>query len=178
MAAARVPVEQRFWQKVDKDGPTMPGMSSQCWVWTGCAPEVSTGFRYGQIRVDGKVGYTHRVAYQLQTGQDPGDHDVDHICHNTLCVRGIHLRLATRSQNNQNRRGARRDSQSGVRGVHWNAKLGKWVAHIGHGGQLRHIGVYDSLEAADVAATAKRCELFTHNDWDRLPTPLGARGIR
>jgi hypothetical protein len=169
-------VEERFWQKVDKDGPTMPGMVSQCWVWTACSQEVSPGFRYGQIRVDGKVCYAHRVAYRMHTGEDPGRLDVDHICHNTLCVRGTHLRPATRSQNNQNRRGARRDSSSGVRGVQWNAKLGKWVASIGYDGRPHHIGVFDSIEAADAAATAKRCELFSHNDWDRLPA--AARGVR
>jgi hypothetical protein len=155
----------------------MPGMESQCWVWTGCAPEVSNGFRYGQIRVDGKTAYVHRVAYQLQTGDDPGEFDVDHRCHNTLCVRGTHLRLATRSQNNQNRRAARRDSGSGVRGVYWHDQLGKWQASVGHNNSVHYIGVFDSKDDAEAAAIAKRCELYSHNDWDRLPETAGVRTV-
>ncbi|MFV8317024.1 HNH endonuclease signature motif containing protein [Mycobacterium sp. 23] len=146
----------------------MPGMETCCWEWTGCAPEVSAGFRYGQIRAEGKTAYAHRVAYLLQTGDDPGQFDVDHICHNTLCVRGTHLRLATRSQNNQNVRGARRDNRSsGVLGVYWHSKLCKWYARVGHNNQDHYLGVFDSVEAAESAVIAKRCELFSHNDRDR-----------
>lgn len=165
-------LHQRFWAKVDKNGPTMPGMESPCWLWTGYAGEVSAGFRYGQISVGGKPRYTHRVAYWLHTGDDPGRLDVDHRCHNTLCVRDTHLRLATRSQNNQNRRGARRDSSSGIQGVHWHADLGKWYARVGHNGRDHYLGVFDSISAAEAAVKAKRCELFSHNDRDRLRTTL------
>lgn len=163
-----IPVEQKFWQKVDKYGPTMPGMETPCWVWTACAPEVSAGFRYGQLRVDGKTCYAHRVGYWLQTGDDPGSFDVDHRCHNTLCVRGTHLRIATRSQNNQNLCGARRDNlSSGVLGVYWHSKLCKWYARVGHNNQDHYLGVFDSIDAAEAAVIAKRCELFSHNDRDR-----------
>ena len=168
------PVEPRFWRKVDKSGPTMPGMDSQCWVWTGCAPAVSSGFRYGQIRVAGKVQYAHRVAYRIHTGEDPGKSDVDHVCHNTLCVRGDHLRLASRSQNNQNRRGACRRSKSGVLGVSWNVGVKKWEAHVGHNGRDNYVGVFASIEQAEAAVIAKRCELFSHNDWDRRPETTDA----
>ncbi|TDL05458.1 HNH endonuclease signature motif containing protein [Mycobacterium paragordonae] len=168
-----VPVETRFWQKVDKNGPTMPGMKSQCWVWTAYSSEVSPGFRYGQIRHNGKACFAHRVAYLLQTGQDPTGFDVDHICHNTLCVRGTHLRLATRSQNNQNVRGARRDNRSsGVLGVYWHSKLCKWYARVGHNNQDHYLGVFNSIESAEAAVIAKRCELFSHNDRDRKVMPI------
>jgi hypothetical protein len=34
-AAPGTPLEEWLWTRVDKDGPTMPGMDSPCWMWTG-----------------------------------------------------------------------------------------------------------------------------------------------
>ena len=32
---ARLNQLDRFWEKVDKNGPTQPHMTTPCWVWTG-----------------------------------------------------------------------------------------------------------------------------------------------
>lgn len=146
----------RFWAKVDKSG--------ECWNWTGYV--MPTG--YGQFGVSKRdIVLAHRFAYTVTVGDIPEGLVLDHICHNRKCVRPDHLRLATRKQNNENQLGAHRDSKSGIRGVSWSKSLGKWRAQVGHNGKFVHLGYFDSIEDADVAARAKRNELFTHNDSDR-----------
>jgi hypothetical protein len=146
--------EDRFWSKVEK--------TDTCWHWTaGCDAR-----GYGQIGIgSSKVVYVHRFAYELLVGPIPDGHQVDHVCHNTVCVNPDHLRPATLKQNQENLKGARRNSKTGVRGVI--PFRGRYRAEVRHKGKGIHVGVYDTLAEADAAVTAKRNELFTHNDLDR-----------
>jgi hypothetical protein len=78
MNANRRPLAARFWEKVDKNGPTMPGMATPCWLWTGHINKVSG---YGQLCLGGKRGKVegaHRVAWLVQRGPLPENED---ICH-------------------------------------------------------------------------------------------------
>ena len=112
---------ERFWQKVDKNGP------DGCWIWTGARNRGG----YGVARVD-KLRMAHSVAFELVTGQSiPVGMHLDHRCHNRACGNPSCLRVVTPKQNNENRRGARRDSQSGIRGVGWNKHAGRWRARVG-----------------------------------------------
>lgn len=146
--------DDAFWAKVDKGG--------ECWLWTGYTD--SRG--YGQVRRRGVVMYAHRYALTL-AGVDLGEQQVDHICHQPSCVRLDHLRPVTNKQNSENLRGSYRNSKSGVRGVYWDRANEKWCATVGHAG-TRHFKRFDSLDDAAAWARAKRVELFTHNDLDRV----------
>lgn len=153
---------QRFWAKIDKRGP------DECWEWT--AFRHPTGYGKFGVREDGKprVVGAHRVAYQEAHGSVPDGKLVDHRCHTRHCVNPSHLRLATYKQNNENRQGARRDSASGVRGITWDKVRKAWKAYVGHLGRQVHVGYFPTLEEASAAVTAKRNELFTHNNLDRI----------
>jgi hypothetical protein len=83
------------------------------------------------------------------------------------CVRPGHLRPATNKQNCENLGGPSRNNTSGVRGVHWDSKRGKWRATMKHSGKKIHVGYFTDLAEAAAAVIAKRLELFTHNDADR-----------
>ena len=137
--------------------------TGNCWLWT--AGKNKKG--YGNVTVGGKGKKAHRVAYTLAFGPIPRGLEIDHTCHNPACVRPAHLRLATTKQNAENRAGARSDSKSGVRGVHWYAARQKWLAYVGHNGRIFHLGSFATIEEAGAVARAKRMELFTHNDADR-----------
>lgn len=150
-------LEERFWSKVDKSA------GDGCWPWT--ASRDRNG--YGQFGLGGKMRRAHRVAYELATGRPiPAGMQVDHRCRNRPCVRPDHLRLATNKQNQENHRGAQRNSSSGVRGVHWAKRDQRWQGQVKHHGKRIHVGLFDSLAEAEAAAIAKRKELFTHNDSD------------
>lgn len=141
-----------FWAKVE--------FTPECWLWTGYRD--SRG--YGQVRRNGVTMYAHRFVF----GDDlEPSASVDHICHNKSCVRRDHLRAVTNKQNHENLSGAYANSKSGVRGVWWEDRAKRWCATVGHDGQ-RHFKRFASLEDADTWARAKRLELFTHNDLDRV----------
>jgi len=81
MPARRVPLELRFWEKVQKS-PDENG----CWIWT--ANHTPNG--YGQIKFAGKSVLAHRAAYFIETGRWP-ENQVLHHCDNKPCVRFDHL---------------------------------------------------------------------------------------
>lgn len=89
---------ERFWSKVDKNGPVpehCPELG-QCWVWTASYRRDG----YGQFGYEGKpsVG-AHRVAWIFAEGPIPDGLWVLHHCDNKLCVRRSHLFLGTRTDN-------------------------------------------------------------------------------
>lgn len=149
------PLRERFWEKVDKSG--------DCWTWTGSMK--SNG--YGNIGVHGKALYAHRVSYELHVGPIPRGLLIDHLCHNRACIRPEHLRAVTMKQNQEHRSGARSDSKSGVRGVHWSASNKKWRVSVHHNGTPVLGGYFTDLDEAGEAARALRNRLFTHNNADR-----------
>lgn len=155
----------RFFQKV-----LMPRDLDKCWLWLRGENEHG----YGYFRIDGKTVKAHRVSYVHWKGEIPSGMDVDHVCHNKPCVNPDHLRTATRAENMQNRKGARRDSASGVRGVTLQPD-GRYRARVKHDGRNHCGGVFDTITEAEAAAIALRNKLFTHNDMDRTTDGKEAR---
>jgi hypothetical protein len=94
---------KRFWDKVNKDGPLLPGMNSQCWVWTAYCNKARMG--YGVMRFNGEATSAHRVSWEINVGPIPADdsfHGTRHVlhkCDNPKCVRPDHLFLGTTHDN-------------------------------------------------------------------------------
>lgn len=94
-AVARNPVD-RFWPKVDKNGPVpahRPDLGP-CWLWT--ASTVKDG--YGQFHSGGKESRTvkaHVYAYTLLVGPVPEGLQLDHLCRVRRCVNPQHLEAVT-----------------------------------------------------------------------------------
>lgn len=90
---------------------------------------------YRQVALCGRIYSVHRIAWALYYGEHPNG-EIDHINGNRSDNRLCNLRLATSSQNNQNRRLSSRN-KSGVKGV-FQVRQNKgcdhfwWRVAIGH----------------------------------------------
>lgn len=135
----------------------------ECLEWTGDTSDSG----YGNMRFEGRMRRAHTVAFILEHGPVPEGYELDHKCHNTLCVNTRHLRLATPKQNSENKAGPYRNSRSGVRGVYWHKASSKWAVKVTHHWTPHHGGLFATIEEAEAAAIALRNQLFTHNDLDR-----------
>lgn len=58
-----------------------------CWRWTGYTDRKG----YGQMKVEGKARWAHRILHLLFRGGLPEGEHVHHICGNPSCVNPEHL---------------------------------------------------------------------------------------
>lgn len=143
-------LSNRFWSKVEK--------TEKCWNWTG-----ATAYGYGKINIENVARTAHRLSWAWINGPIPDGMVIDHICHNHACVRPEHLRLATRKQNVEYRKGAQSNSSSGVRGVY--PKRKKWSASVCHHGKSFYFGTYDTIAEAEEVVIRERARLFTFPEY-------------
>lgn len=140
--------EQSFEHRTERRG--------DCLIWTGAT--YTNG--YGEIRVGGKPTPVHRYAWERANGPVPAGALVDHRDHcDPLCVEIGHLRLASRSQNGANRKGAAASNGStGRRNVE--RRGDKFRVILKKDGKKHCFGTYPTVEEAATAAAAARRELF------------------
>jgi hypothetical protein len=96
--------EQRFWPKVNKNGPVperRPELGA-CWLWTADA-ETTNG--YPQFRLGRRMVLAHRASWTFIVGPPPADLQLDHLCRVKRCVRPEHLDPVTNAVNAARRTG-------------------------------------------------------------------------
>lgn len=141
----------RFWIWVEK--------SENCWEWVGNKDRLG----YGIANTSDGKRLAHRMSWFISNGSID-DRDIDHVCHNTSCIKPEHLRPATAKENAENLLPVR--AASGYRGVYKAGK--KWMAGVKHNGTDYRIGEFDTPEQANSAVVALRNKLFTHNILDHV----------
>lgn len=154
---AYIPLTKGYEAIIDAaDVPLVEG-----WNWTAFTPQRKTvyavrtawrGDRWGHARLHREI-----------MGSPDGVY-VDHIDGNGLNNRRRNLRLATHAENQRNA-ALRVDNRSGFKGVFWYAATAKWVAKIQINGASKHLGYFDSAEAAHAAYCAA-ADLF-HGEFAR-----------
>ncbi len=142
MGPAPIAIAERFWPKVRKQ-------SIGCWEWLGCR---SAG--YGQIWMDGRMVFSHRVSWMLCRGDIPHGLQVLHSCDNPLCVRPDHLFLGTQKENvadciRKNRRdqvfgernGSAKLTESDVRQIRRLLDLGHTATSLARRYSVHHVSI-------------------------------------
>lgn len=137
-----------FWVAPPKRGRAKPGEEAGCVTLTGYR---QVGFRRRYYRA-------HRIAWLLSTGSWPSEL-IDHVNGDKLDNRLGNLREATHAQNMAN---MRRPSTNvvGKKGVSFHRPTGRWQARIKADGKQRHIGFFDTPDAAHSAYCAAASKYF------------------
>lgn len=86
--------EQRYWAKVDKNGPVMRPDLGPCWSWNA-----ATSGGYGAFHDGKKMTGAHRYSWVLHNGPIPAGLFVCHRCDNPPCSNPAHLFLGTPEDN-------------------------------------------------------------------------------
>lgn len=104
----RISTAERFWAKVNKNGPVPPHCPKlgPCWIWT----KSRFRFGYGRLMKNGKRVKAHRVAWELTRGPILPGICVLHRCDVPACVNPVHLFLGTKGDNNADTRSKGREN--------------------------------------------------------------------
>jgi hypothetical protein len=139
---------ERYWPKVDKNGPTVRPELGPCWLWTGARDKAG----YGLIRDShGRLRRATHIALELAGWVIPfRGLQVLHLCDNPPCVRPDHLKIGTPqddaddkvSKGRQARLLGERNSQAKIRQQEANEIRGLYAAcEISHEALGQRFGV-------------------------------------
>lgn len=134
-----------------------------------CAQRVSIGDVAGSPNIHGyllimldRVRYkAHRLAWFYVHGAWP-ENEIDHLNGVRSDNRFDNLRSVTRAQNMTNK-GSYKNSTTGFKGVHFNKKMQRFVAHIQLSGRRRHLGTFATAEDARLAYLSAAREAFGYS---------------
>jgi hypothetical protein len=130
------------------------------------AGDTAGGYVHGYIKltVNNFQIMAHRAVWQICNGPIPEGKDIDHINGDGKDNRIANLRIASRSENNQNRRTARRDSQTGIIGVTQHKRSQLFNARITDtNGKKISLGYFKTPEEAGDAYLKCKREIHSFN---------------
>lgn len=97
------PLAERFWTKVDKNGPVIRPELGPCWMWIGARQNGGYGYMGRGRRGEGHVR-APRASLEIHGRPAPDGLDILHHCDNPPCVRPDHLWTGTAEDNIQDAR--------------------------------------------------------------------------
>lgn len=112
---------------------------------------------YWSVCVDGRMYRAHRLAWFFMNGRWP-ESDIDHRDGDRLNNRISNLRECKRHENLENQAVGKRN-KSGLLGVSWDSKEGRWRSAIGKHGHTYHLGYFATKEEAHAAYLAAKKHL-------------------
>lgn len=116
---------------------------------------------YVVCHVHGKKLKAHRIIWVLVIGAIPKGFFIDHIDHDRSNNRISNLRLVSAHDNQFNRSKSQKNT-SGVTGVHWHPRMGKWCAQIKINRKTIWLGAFDEIGKATYARIAAEHQYGFH----------------
>tara|TARA_R110002020_G_scaffold158329_1_gene341505 strand:+ start:199 stop:660 length:462 start_codon:yes stop_codon:yes gene_type:complete len=119
--------------------------------WKEVKNTANHGDGYNLVKVDGKMWLRHRLvvaAFNKQFDINNIEHQVDHIDGDRLNNAFDNLRVVSSQGNHFNRPTAK--------GCDWHRPTGKWRAQLMVNGKSKHLGLFDTEEAARAAYLAAK----------------------
>jgi hypothetical protein len=114
---------------------------------------------YHVMMINRKRYYAHRLVWLYLTGEfPPRGMVIDHINRDRNDNRQSNLRLVSTQMNARNTKKNKLNT-SGIMGVAWYKRVGKWYANIHVAGKHISLGYFDSLLDACAARKSKEVEL-------------------
>lgn len=156
------PSRERLLQLFTDEGTTIAWRNSRKRVHAGRKIKAIDGAGYLTVTVDGVMMAVHRILWVMREGAIPKGGQIDHIDGDRLNNSPGNLRLTAASGNNRNRR-IGRNNTSGVKGVTWNAKAGKWQAMLYTLEGNSYLGVFNNLE--DAESVVRQARKASHGDF-------------
>lgn len=126
-----------------------------CLEWTGAKHRQG----YGRIRVEGKITFTHRLAWQLSFGAIPKGLFVCHACDNPPCCNPKHLWLGTNLENQRDMFAKGRARRSG--------KFNAVKTHCPQGHAYDEMNTYTAPRGGRICITCDRAAGQRYRDRKR-----------
>ncbi len=152
---AYVPLTQGYEAVIDaEDLHLAAGLNWYAAVTLRSDKTIRAVYAFGSARFGAKQKtiLLHRIIAGTPEGLE-----TDHIDGDGLNNRRSNLRNAMVCQNRRNRR-VGVDNTSGVKGVSWHKKCGRWRADIMLDGKKHYLGLFDAIDAAAKAYAAASAE--------------------
>lgn len=111
--------------------------------------------KYRRLYIDGKLYYSHRIAWLYMTGFLPID-QIDHIDGDGTNNRYLNLREVSDADNHKNQKKYISNS-SGITGISWNSNAGKWQCSIQSSNKSIYLGLYGHI--FDAVCARKNAEI-------------------
>lgn len=155
-------VTQDFLQKVFHYNEETGDLTHRFTTISGKQGELATyqhSGSYLSVCIGKKQYLAHRVIFLMQTGRWP--EQVDHINHNRSDNSWKNLREVIEGQNQQNA-SKQINSTTGITGVSLHKPTKRYRAYISVNTKQKHLGLFDSIEAAQAARELALQELGYH----------------
>lgn len=128
-----------------------------------------TGYKNRQITLLGKRRLEHQVVWLYVKGH-PIPTEIDHINQDATDNRWSNMRASNHSLNGRNST-KKSTNTSGITGVYWHKRAGKWLAYCTCNGECNYLGLHADIKNAEKAVKEFRKDNGFYDAHGANPAP-------